>query len=228
VSSRRSIASLAVALTLIALSGCKVPPPPKPLDIKTIAVLPFDNESNDLNAPDIMQLLVYKSLVGSIYQVSDIKETNAFLEKVGIVDGGQLAIVDPVKLGKDMGVQGLMFGYVEDFHYANVGYYLERKVTLQLRLVEVATGATLWSNRHTAATRLLTLDSKEAASAFGAGLADQFIDKLFKKPLQREAQEATIMTLRGLPGLTFAGVATNSGAQEQAERMFKEFFSKRK
>src|SRR5262245_43602075 len=100
------------------LTSCKVEPPKPPL-VQTMAILPFDNESNDVDAADIMQRLTYLALKPSVYQVLDIEMVNKKLADVGIVDGGQLAAVDPVKLGKDLGVQALMFGYVESFSYTN-------------------------------------------------------------------------------------------------------------
>lgn len=188
--------------------GCKVEPP-KPQLIQTVAVLPFDNESNDVNAADIMQRFVYLALKPSVYQVRDIKEVNSFLENVGIVDGGQLPAVDPVKLGKDLGVQALMYGYVENFGYLNIGYYVQRKVTLGLKLVDVSNGATLWENTATGVTRQVHLDEKEAKRALVKGLADQLADKLFNSPLEEEAKVATIKTLRTLPGFYFSGFAAD-------------------
>lgn len=196
-----------LAGVVLAASGCAEVKIKEPFPLRTIAVLPFDNETNDLNAPDIMQKLVAEVMKSSPYEIRDTEETNKWLEKVGIVDGGQLAIVDPVRLGRDMGVQALMFGYVENFNYTNVGYYVERKVSLSLRLVDVETGATLWENDKTAATRAINTDSKEATAAFVAGLASQALDKLFKVPLQLEARAAAVGALRSLPGLRFVSVS---------------------
>lgn len=204
-------------IAALLLSSCVKVEPPKPIDIRTIAILPFDNESNDLNAPDIMQQLVFDAMKNSVYEVRPLKEVNDFLESKGIVDGGQLAIVDPKKLGPDLNVQGLMYGYVENFNYVNVGYYMERKVTLNLALIDVKTGAVLWENTNTSATRALTLDQKEATAAFAAGLANQFIDKLFKKPLQKEAVAAAFETLRSLPGMTFTGLQDDANAAKALE-----------
>jgi hypothetical protein len=195
------------------LIGCKVAPPKPPL-VETIAVLPFDNESNDINASDIMQKFVYWALKPSVYRVIDIKEVNERLANVGIVDGGQLAVVDPTKLGKDLGVQALLFGSVENFHYVNIGFYMEKKVTLSLRLVEVGTGATLWENTATGAHRLFSLDKDTAAQNFAKGLADQLTDKLFNTPLESEARLATMNTLFSLPGFSFAGFASGAGSAE--------------
>jgi hypothetical protein len=190
---------------LVCLAGC-VPPPTQtaPL-VETIAILPFDNESNDLNAPDIMQQLVSMALQNSPYRISDIQAVNDKLASVGIVDGGQLPAVDPVKLGKDLGVQALLYGNVESFNYTNIGFYMQRKVNLELKLVDVATGNTLWENNGSHAARQVHLDKNEAGRAFAKGLAEQTVEKLFNSPLEEEAKLATIQALRKLPGFQFSG-----------------------
>src|SRR5690348_6824781 len=96
---------------ILFFSGCKVEPVKPPL-VQTLAVLPFNNGSNDLKAADIMQRLAYLALKPSVYQVSDLDAVNKKLADVGIVDGGQLPALDPVKLGKDLGVQALLYGSV--------------------------------------------------------------------------------------------------------------------
>lgn len=198
------------------ITGCKRIPPPPPLPIQTIAILPFDSESNDVNAPDIMQQLVYAALKPSVYQIQDIDKTNQHLEKVGIRDGGQLAVVNPTKLGKDLAVHALIFGYVESFGYTNIGFYSERKVKLNLKLVEVATGSTLWENTGGDATRALALDKDAATKAFVSGLADKLVDKVFKNPLEKESKQSVIQCLRTLPGYSFLGFVDKGGAAQKS------------
>src|SRR5690242_17765446 len=103
---------------LLAVVGCKPAPPTIPL-VQTVSILPFDNETNDVNAADIMQRFTYLAMKQSAYQVEDIDVTNKKLADVGIVDGGQLPALDPVKMAKDFGSQALLYGSVESFDYTN-------------------------------------------------------------------------------------------------------------
>jgi hypothetical protein len=202
---------------LLAAPACKKVEVPKDPLVQTIAVLPFDNESNDVNAADVMQRLTYLALKPSVYQVSDLDEINKKLADVGIVDGGQLPVIDPVKLGKDIGVQALMYGNVESFNYTNVGYFLQRKVTLELKLVDVGTGQTLWENSGTGATRQVHVDPQEAKNAFAAGLASQLADKMFDTPLEEEARLATIRALETLPGFRFSSFYRDDKSPSKAK-----------
>lgn len=201
------------AVALAGLVGCATVPVAKAPVVESVAILPFDNESNELDAPEILQRLVYLALKRSPYAVQDVESTNAFLrEKAGIVDGGQLAALDPQKLGSDLGVQALLFGNVESFGYTNIGVYVSRKVRLELKMVDAATGATLWEHAATGATRRIALNEEQIKENFALGLADQLVDKLFDSPLEPEARQATISTLRTLPGFRFAGFFSDDAA----------------
>ena len=202
------------------LSGCKVEPLKPPL-VETVAVLLFDNESNTLEAPDIMQALVYLALKPSVYKVMDFKEVNDFLNQAGFVDGGQLAIVDPMRLGKDLQVQAVLFGYVENFNYTNIGFYIERKVTVNLKMVDVNTGATIWENSGTGANRKVVLDKGQAGKEFVKGVADQYVDKLFNTPLESEAKLATVNALRTLPGFRFTCFAQDENTLKGVKKVGK-------
>lgn len=205
------------ALTVHIIAGCKVEPPKPPL-VETLAVLPFDNESNDLDAPDILQKLVQAALQKSPYKLMDLDAVNGKLAAVGIIDGGQLAIVDPVKLGKDLGVHGLVFGYVESFDYINIGFYLQRKVKLSLRVVDVQTGATLWENTGTGSRPQIFLNKDDAKKAFLEGVAEQTIEKIAKSPLEEEAKTAVMNVLRTLPGFVFYGFGEPSSVNKIFKR----------
>ncbi len=195
-----ALAGMTIGLLVVA---CKPPAPPKPALVQTLAVLPFDSEANNINAPDIMQRLVYEALTGSAYQPMDIDVVNKKLAEAGIVDGGMLAAVDPVKLGKDLNVQALMYGNVASFGYTNIGFYSQRKVVLELKLVDVATGDLLWENTGNGVTRNVAFDKDQASKNLVQGLADQLIDKASKNPLAPESRLATLQALRTLPGYAF-------------------------
>ena len=203
---------LLLTLVVVAAPACRPPAPPKPPLVESVAVLPFDNESNELNAPDIMQDYVYRALLNSAYRPIDIKQVNDKLTSVGIVDGGQLAAVDPVKLGKDLGVHALIFGTVNEFGYTNIGFYTSRKVDIALKMVSVDTGETIWEGNGTAANRNLALDPKEAKKNLAVGLAQQAVDKATKRPLDKESRDAAVKALASLPGYRFCGF---TGAAEK-------------
>lgn len=195
-------------------TSCKKPEPPKPPLVETVAVLPFDNETNNLNAPDILQSLVVAALKPTVYRVSDLQATNSFLEKVGIIDGGQLAALDPMKLGKDLGVQALVYGYVETFGYLNVGVYFQKKVVLNLSMIDVNTGQKIWENQGTGITMKFGLNKDQISQNLAEGLAEAAIEKGLKNPLEVESKQAVVKALSNLPGYQYAGFAEEPGSSK--------------
>jgi len=219
-----AFAGMTAPLIFLLLPSCKVEPPKPPL-VLTVAVLPFDNESNDLNAPDILQELVFEALSRSAYRPVPIEETNQKLQDVGIMEGGQLPALDPGKMGKDFGVQALLYGYVESFDYVNIGFYQHKKVTLHLKLVEVGTGQTLWENSGLGYTPKVVIDKDKAAGEFAKGVADQALDKWFNSPLEQESEAAVINALKKLPGFVFAGFDPSHRKNEKIKGIGKEIIN---
>ncbi len=199
------------------LSGCKVQPPKPPL-VETVAILPFDNSSNDINAADFLQKKVYLAMKSGVYQVRSIQETNEFLKEKGITDGGQLPVLDPRLIAKDLNVQALLYGHVENFGSVNIGFYTEKKVTLALWMVDGTTGEKLWECTKTGVTRNFTLDSKKAKENLVGGLAAQVVDKMLKVPLEDETNQAVVQTLRSLPGFNFTGFAVDEDDPNRAAK----------
>ncbi|MFN0118362.1 MAG: GNA1162 family protein [Elusimicrobiota bacterium] len=191
-----------ILISVIFIASCapvQISPPASPL-VQSIAILPFDNESNDLKADDIMQKIVYEALKGSGYNPVDIAHVNEKLAQVGIIDGGQLPVLDPVKIGKDLGVQGLLYGYVENFDTTNIGFYFQRKVKIQLTLVDALTGKQLWQNEGVGTTTDFNIDPKKAKREFAERVAEQALEKWLSFPLESEAKEAVSDVLNTLPG----------------------------
>jgi len=165
---RRFKFSLFLFIPFLLLSSCATIPILPPL-AETMAILPFDSESNNVDAPDILQKFVYMAMKPSPYQIPDIEATNAKLVENGIIDGGQLPVIDPIKLADDLGVQLLMYGNVESFGYTNVGVYASRHVTLNLWVVDGKTGERIWEDTGKVANRTFGLNEEDIKKNFAAG-----------------------------------------------------------
>jgi hypothetical protein len=63
---------------------------------------------------------------------------------LGITDGGQLRAVTPQKLASVLGVDGLLYGEIEDYKYRKIGTYANRLADVRLTLVDPQTGRALW------------------------------------------------------------------------------------
>lgn len=165
----------------------------------SVAVLPFDNQSVNLDAPGLVRRDVEGALRARGWRLADPAGVDAALERLGVTDGGQLPALDPAKLGSAVGTPGLLFGAVEEFTYENVGFARRRAVRLSLRLVEAASGARLWEAAGEESTGKVELDPHAAGRSFMKGVAEQAAETAQGRPLARETRTAVEKVLSYLP-----------------------------
>jgi len=141
-----------VVVAAVALTGCATPlryyfhPDADLGTVKKVAVLPFENLSSDQTVGDKVQRLFTLELLS--LGAFDVVEPGLVgkVMRTQHVEAAQNMTPDDIKqLGKALEVQGLFFGTVVEFKDDRVGTAHAPEVTLQLRLVEAATGVTIWS-----------------------------------------------------------------------------------
>ena len=116
--------------------------------ISKVAVLPFENLTPERSAGDKVQKIFYLELLAlDVFQVAEPGEVTKVLRAQGTADA--LGPVEFQKIGKELGADGLFVGTVVDFADARTGSTPTPEVTVQLRLVETHTGATVWSTGQT-------------------------------------------------------------------------------
>jgi TolB-like protein len=116
--------------------------------IQKVAVLPFDNLTQERSAGDKVQKIFYLEVLSlDVFAVAEPGEVTKVLRAQGNADA--LGPNELKKIGKDLGVDGLFVGTVVDFADAHTGSTPTPEVTVQLRLVETHTGETVWSTGQT-------------------------------------------------------------------------------
>ncbi|MBI4056689.1 MAG: DUF799 family lipoprotein [Elusimicrobia bacterium] len=157
---------------------------------RSVAVLPFENQSLDLMGPEMLRKMTVQRLGFWGYTIVPLEQSDAKLQGMGITDGGQLKSLSPQEIGKQLGVEGLCYGTVEQFSFQNVGFYLKRSVGVRLKLVSALSGERLWEGSGEA--RVVEVHGKKdkAERAFVRGLAQKAAENMFKSPLKPEANEA--------------------------------------
>ncbi len=146
------LSKLLVFISVIALiAGCALPMPKPSGDpgnpIKRVAVLPLVNNTNDVDAPEFVRERLVEALAARMYNVQPLEETNQILrDQMGITMGGQLEMADNREMAQILGVEGLFFGDLMDFHETTTGVYNSRNVRGRFRIVNVANDAIFWQN----------------------------------------------------------------------------------
>jgi hypothetical protein len=114
--------------------------------VYTVAVLPFYNATNDVGGAEALRLEFHRRIARRHYNAIPLKEVDELLyNRMGITLGSQLELTDAVELGRTLGVDALVYGYVLDFDDVTTGLYNVKKVRAGFKLVDALTGETIWT-----------------------------------------------------------------------------------
>lgn len=163
---------------VLALAGCGsagttkyIHPNADLASLKKVAVLPFENVTQDRTAGDKIQKIFLVELLSlEVFDVVEPGHVTKTLraERVESVDA--LSPADIQRLGQALAADAVFIGTVVDFEESRSGTTPAPNVTLQLRLVETQTGATVWSASKTrsglkASTRLFGVGGESLTQA---------------------------------------------------------------
>jgi hypothetical protein len=115
--------------------------------IKTVAVLPLINNTNDVEAPGYVRDELVLRLLAMQYVVKPVLQSDQILrDQLGITLGRQLDMATVQQLGDALGVDGLMYGVLDDFSTTIAGVLTEKKARARFTLVRTSDGAPFWSS----------------------------------------------------------------------------------
>jgi TolB-like protein len=120
--------------------------------LKTVAVLPFDNLTQERTAADKVQKIFTSELLSTgAFSVVEPGLVAKTLKAERIESTEALGPADVKRIGEALKAEGLFMGSVVDFTESRSGSTPAPEVTIQLRLVETQTGVTVWSVSRTRA-----------------------------------------------------------------------------
>jgi len=175
---RKKIACFAILILLIALTGCNIPHRPMlPSDprnpLKRVAVLPFKNDTADVDGPLLVRKKMIQALEDHSYVVKDVTETDQILrDQMGITLGGQLDLTTAQKLGETLGVEGVLYGTLMDFDETTTGIINVKKVRGKFKLVNTITGESMWERGLGVRSEMMMQNAGGLAGAIAARAAD--------------------------------------------------------
>ncbi len=162
-----------------------------------IAVLPFNNQSVDLDAPVIMRYLFNKRLSAVGYNTISLSEIDEKLREMGITDAGQLPTTTLKELGEKLNVDGLIYGDVLDFKYTTLGFYYARTVQANFKLFDSKNEKLLWEDERKVSHK--KFEFKDIGKAFASQLIEKTLDKALRSPLKEESNGVVNLSVRTLP-----------------------------
>jgi hypothetical protein len=121
--------------------------PPNPGNpVKTVAVLPLINNTNDVTAPQYVRNELIARLQALQYAVQPALQTDQILrDQLGITLGRQLDMATVQQLHEALGTDGVIFGVLDDFATKTFGLLTEKRSRLRLSLVKASDGSLPWT-----------------------------------------------------------------------------------
>ena len=137
---------------------------------RSIAVLPAQNETVNLKAPEEFRLLAYSKIAAKGYETLEMADIDKKLQGKGIHDAGQIHSQTPQELGKLLGVDAVLYTTVTEFSTAYLLAYASMTVGARFELKDAKTGEKLWESEHRATESKVGLDKKavEESAKFAA------------------------------------------------------------
>lgn len=165
----------------------------------TLAVLPFDNASTDLNAETILRDMVAKGLGEKGWSVIPNAAVDEKMTELGVSDGGQLPAFKPQQIAEKTGAKILCYGYIADFKFQNLGFIVRKNVELELRLLDGATGEVLFEGTGKGSDTKIYTNKDEAKAAFLLNTGAKLVNNITNKPLVPESTKAVGSLLKKIP-----------------------------
>jgi TolB-like protein len=118
--------------------------------IRTVAVLPFTTLTQQPNdARKVEKIFLVELLARGVVDVVEPGKVAQLVATERIASVETLAPEDLQRIGKALGADGLFLGSVVEFAENRSGTTPAPQLTIQLRLVETASGVTAWSSSET-------------------------------------------------------------------------------
>lgn len=152
--------------------------------IKKVAILSFENLTNDKYAGDkIRDIVTTEVLRRGYFDVVEHGEVNRVLKEEGMNSATAIGLETANRIGKKLGIQGLILGSVEEYGVNQAGGRSSSHVAVSMRLLAVSSGKILWHVSHnieggTVLDRLFGIGSKNVSEISGE-LVNEMIDTLF-------------------------------------------------
>ncbi len=143
-----TISSLVLLIVGVAVSACtQAIRADSSNPIKTVAVLPLVNNSENVDGPVYVRALIAAELDKHQYAVKPLDEVDRILkDQMGVTLGKQLDMTTAQKLGEALGVDGVLYGSLDEFNHLMTGMYNEKRVRVRAKLMNCKTGQTVWRN----------------------------------------------------------------------------------
>lgn len=190
-------------MAALASSGCASRPKRTVSTQAVFAILPFSNQSVNVEAPERVRGALFQEMKKQGYRLIELETMEKPLKNIGISEGGQLSAVHLEALRQQIPADIFCYGDIKDFVFKSAVAVSQRKVTLALKLVEASSGKIIFEGEETGVT---TKGGVDGAGDLAMTVAGKIL-KPFKGgdvadvELKSETREAIQKLLKRFPNM---------------------------
>jgi len=112
----------------------------------SVAILPFENLTQEKEASDLLQRLFYNNFSSLAYQDIELGHINANLQNFN--PQNIFENIDPTKTGELLASDALIIGRITEFESYYAGVYSSFTVAVEVKMIDAETRRVLWSVKH--------------------------------------------------------------------------------
>ena len=165
---------------------------------QTVAVMPFKNETLDVEAGELTRLFWALAMDQRGFEVQNIETTDELLRSMGVTLGEHLDGIDREELADALGTDALAFGVLKEASYKTL--VVAKKISAAVEVEVWSEGRTRWQRRGSHSSTALM----NPVDGFARGVVDKFFENAFKKyyghPMFNMLEVVVIKMKEGLPG----------------------------
>lgn len=166
----------------------------------SLAVLPFDNHTTDLDGPVVARFWLDQRLTElKGYKTLPLDEVDAALNRLGVTDGGQLRALPPGRACSALGTEAVVTGDLLEFGTKTTGFLNVRQVSARFEMTDCRTGERLWSAEGHGASSTAATSASGAMRAGLKSLASRFAEKAMGNPLREQTLDMVWNAVEFLP-----------------------------
>jgi hypothetical protein len=115
---------------------------------KSIAILPFGNQTNSEDIDEIVRTSFYSHLSAQPYKDIEMYEVDRKLRRYNLMEPEKLRDVSAKRLGRILRCDAVVIGEVTEFQKVYAGIYSQMAVGASITVWDTRTGKKMWSDEH--------------------------------------------------------------------------------
>jgi hypothetical protein len=115
---------------------------------KSIAILPFGNQTESADLDEIVRTNLYSHLSAQPYQDIELYEVDRKLRRYNLMEYEKINDASAKRLGRILNCDAVVTGEVTEFQRVYAGFYSQMAVGASITVWDTRTGQKIWSDEH--------------------------------------------------------------------------------